>query len=1049
MLELSSGGEYMEIKPESEAWFAWLDSAFSFVFDDPIGRFTARKKRRRSRAYWYAFRRRDGQFHEIYLGKAGNVTLGRLRAVAVRLNSLTRQRPRTRTATTAGAQAAQEVGASLSVARASWASLGAPPVRTPLVHTRAVDQLQRAMTSALTIVSGPVGYGKTTLLAQWIATSSLPAAWVTLDESDNDPARFWGHVAAAIAQVMPGLQKTVAKGGGATYPAILDLLGKIPFPLALALDDYHEIGSDNAVIHRAVTKLIEHLPPNVHLVLASRTIPPLPIANLRAQHRLIELHAADLLFTLEETRLFLKNLMHLNLSDEEVAILHERTEGWVAGLQFAALSLREQTDSRSWIAEFGGENRHIFDYLIEQVVNRLPADAQAFVLQTAILDRLSGPLADAVTQSGSGQAMLEELERANLFLAPLDDRREWYRFHHLFRDVLRRYVQQTQRGALRERCVRASEWCEANGLTLDAIDYAYAANEPQRAARLLAAYAPIAFAKGDVVALLDRLERLPGAILRARPRLCVAHAYALYVSGERTRWLRCVRDAEESLARTAHLFDAAELAILEGELLALRGIARYQLGEGAPRELIAWFQRALGALPLTHAFRPIITLYIGICQLADGDARAASRTLDVLVRASEARADVFYFCVSMLYLSLALLLQGRLDDTLDLCTRAERYLAGYDDADLEARVHMIRAKVYYERNEQARALECLRRGISLQYDATPFLSEGYPTLANVYQAQGNFAAAQHIMEQSLAEWAALLSENKTLWVWTGRLIQAHQARVWLLGGNGEAATAWARDLQQGKALQPEGRSGPPSYMQEWEDLVLARAYLAEQRAHDALALLATLRGAAEAQGRVARELEMLILQAVAQEALGDTSSALRSLRSAVELGAHQRFVRTFVDGGPVTHRLLRLLHTQRAQPGAHQLRRRDVAYVENLLAAFAPAGSSDTARSADRSAMRVSSAQIEERPVERRAPKLTPREREVIRLIADGLANADIARALWISPFTAKRHVSNILTALGVRNRTEAVARARELHFLDVESAPGDSETYGSAPEGR
>jgi len=866
-----------------------------------------------------------------------------------------------------------------------------------------------------------------------------------LDVRDNDPAYFRDHLSTAIAQLRASLFEAGHMPDGeagpdllhAMVPAFDDMPAFTPFRTVLVLDDYHEIAKENMVVHDIVANLAEQLPTRTRLVIASRTIPPLLIANLRAQNRLLELHAADLLFTREETGVFLTQRMQLDLTDEEIAILHERTEGWIVGLQLAALSLHEQTDTHQadthrWITTFGGENRYIFDYFIEQVVNRLPADVQSFVLQAALLDRVCASLADAVMRTSSSQAMLEELEQSNLFLTPLDDRREWYCFHHLLSDAVRRYMRQTRQDSASDVYAHASEWCEVNGLMVEAIDYAFAANAPSRAAQLVEAYASTALAKGDVVLLLDRLEQVPEPLAHTRVRLCIAHAYALIVSGEHTRWRQYVRDAEQSLTQSAQLFDAPTLAILNGEILTLRAIESHYSNENNPRELIVAFHRAAAALPLNHVFRPMITLLVGINQVCDGDVRAASRTLHELVSASEARGDVFSLSISMMYLCMTVLLQGRLDAALALCNRVEQYLASYDDKDLKARIHLIRGKVFYERNDLEQALDQLRRGISLRYDPAPFLFGGYTALAYVRLAQGKSVTAHQTVAQGLAEWTSLVAENRAVWAWTGRQIQAHQTRLWLLDDsedNRAAASAWARTLEDGMRNASQGEIAPPTSVQEWELMVLAREYLAEHRAHDAMALLDTLYKPAEAHGRMARVLEILVLQAIAQEALGDRHAALRLLQRAVELAAPQRYVRIFLDGGQPIQQLLGLLRAQRTQSDGSPAERRDTAYLESLLAAFAPTGEDDAdeASNADRSIKRASGSRAMETPPQ----KLTPRQREVIRLVAKGLSNADIARELVIALPTAKRHVSNILAKLQVRNRTEAVARAQELHLLD------------------
>lgn len=1047
ILEPSNGGEHREIPAESDAWFTWLESARTFAFEDPSGRFTARKKRRWGVDYWYAFRRRSGRLYETYLGKARDITLGRLRAVATRLNQLGGRASGAQTELPADMQLEQTVDSSLTKSHPSITKLKAPQVRLPqLVRTAAVDRLALATERPLTLVSAPAGYGKTTLLTQWLATMHLPTTWLSLDERDNDLVRFWTHVSAALEQAIPSLLEGVrppapARGMRSANDILTELiaaLAKAPSPTLLILDNYHELTTDNSSIHDAVAYLVEHLPPQVHLVVASRTIPPLPLAKLRTRHHLLELDTGDLQFTLTETRVFLRRRMKLDLSDEEIAVLHERTEGWITALQLAALALKEQSDTRRWITEFSGENRHIFDYLVEEVVKSMPPQWYTFALQTALLDRLSGPLCDAVTRLSNSQATLEEMERANLFLVPLDDRREWYRFHHLFADVLRRYLRLIRPRLVPLLYARASAWCETHALALEAIDYAFAANEVEmeRVAQLIEGYIPVALASGKIALLRDRLERLPDKLVRERPRLCIAHAYTLFLSGERTVLLRRVHDAEEAVARSQHLYSASDLTILRSEILALRTIAPTLLGAGSPQMLIALFQRALAALPRNHAFRTFITLYIGIHQMLDGDVHTASRTLMGLMRARESQGNSFYVGYIILYLGLVTLLQGRLDDTLELCGRAAQHLATSGDDDLEARIHLIRGKVFYERNELDQALDHLRHGMSLRYDPAAFLIEGFPALAYVHLALGNRDAAHQTIERSHTEWERARAEHRTLWVWTRRQIRAHQARLWLLEGDVAAASAWAHELERISAAAPASKSAPPTYVREWEEIVLARAYLAERRTSDALALLDALSETANAGKRVARLLEILVLRAVAHDSLGDTSTALSVLQQAVELGAPQRFVRVFVEGGTTIGRLLLVLQANLTRPSTSARPRRDVR-IQHYLKSIADAFASAEQHGGYSRRRHAPAAHGDERAADARATEpeqiLTPREQEVIRLIADGASNNDIARMLVIAQSTAKRHVSNIFAKLKVRSRTQAVARARELGFLTAE----------------
>lgn len=1058
LAEISTDGKHLEIPAESGTWFAWLQTAETFVFDDPSGHFTARKKHRLGGEYWYAFRRYGGRLYETYLGKSRDVTLGRLRKAAAKLNQTAEPSPQTETALPVRARSNPAEGSAQSIAYRSFAYTSAAQSRAQqirvshLVRTRAVERVEQVTTCPLTIVSAPAGYGKSTLVAQWVTLSHLPAAWLTLDEHDNDPVLFWSHACAVLAQLRPDLFESVRRSARASasqrdhvlLTALIETLAKAPTAIIIVLDDYHEIEPDNVAIHASVAYFIEHLPSHVHVIVASRTIPPLSLAKLRAGQQLLEFYADDLQFTLAETRAFLSGRMHLHLSDGEVTTLQERTEGWIAALQLAALSLQEQPDVATWVAEFNGENRHVFDYLIEEVLNSLAPETQTFVLQMSVLARFSASLCDAVTLSSNGQAMLADLERANLFLVPLDDRREWYRLHQLFADALRRYARMTQPALVPELYHRASYWCESHGMTLDAIDYAFEAGELERAAQLVEGYVPVALAKDYRVVLLERLNRLPDHLVRERPRLCVAHAYTLFMSGgERALMRQRVRDAEESLALTEHRFEPADLAILRGEVLALRTSIRHLLsGEMGPRQLLPLFQQALAALPRHHWLRSFITLFIGMEQFVDGDVRASARTLEALMHASEAQGNAFYVAMSALYLGLALLQQGRLDDALACCSQTKRCLTGNPDADLMARVQMIIGKVCVERNDLARAVDCLGQGISLRYDPAPFFMEAFSALAYAHLALGDRAAAKQTIEQGRAEWMGMQAENMTVWAWTGRQIQAHQARLWLLEGDLEAASTWARSLERDRETATGNESGPPTYVREWEDIVLARVYLGEHRTLDARALLERLGAVAEAEGRKSRLLEILVLQGVTHDALDNTPAAMLALQRAVELAAPQQIVRPFVEGGAVIQRLLMLLraeHTRRsANVHVHARPHRQTAlprYVESLLAAFTlQHRDGDGDGDALKRLVQTGAAYGRDSSLVLLMPTLTPRERQIMRLLANGATNKEIATDLVISEATVKRHVSNILMALDVRNRMQAVARAREFHLLDYES---------------
>ncbi len=920
-----------------------------------------------------------------------------------------------------------------------------------VVRTSALDQLMRATEYSLTVVSAPVGYGKTALLTEAIAALHLPTARLTLDERDNDPLHFWARVATVLRHTTQDpTERAQLPTRGRKYhsandffAALIAALPAIASPVMLVLDDYHRISPDNRDLHEALATLVRRLPSTMHLIVASRTRLPLPLAALRTDHRLLELDATDLRFTLADTRALLRRLFTLDLSDQEIAALHARTEGWVAALRFAAVSLREQADPHQWIAALSDENSHIFDTLFEDVVQRLPSHLHAFMRKIAVLDPLSAALCDAVTKSNTGQAMLEEMERANLFLVPLDDRREWYHLHQLFADVLRRSLRQTQPRRVPELYARASRWCESQGLALDSIDYALAANESvaERTAQLTEAYIPTALARGEIALLRDRLERLPGKLVRERPRLALAHAYTLFLTGKPILMQRRIGEAEQAITRSQHLFAEAELTIFRAEILALRSSVRTMSGESTPHARIASLRLAEAALPRNHEFRTFATLFIGINQLLDDDARAANQTLDKLMHASENHANGFYFGYALLYRGLALLLLGHIDDTLDLCARAAERLAGRGDEVLEAHLDLLRGKALYERGEFQLALGHLQHAASLHHDSATTLSEAFPALARAHLALGNTTAAEQTMERGVTAWEVSLAQHRTVGSWTGRHIRAHQAHLWLSLGEVRAAAAWAREAR--RPYDTTRNDEPPPYILEWEEIVRARLFLAEHRADDALALLDTLGEAAEAGERTTRLLRILVLKALAYDSVDDTPGALAALQRAVELGRPQRFVSIFVEGGPTLKRLLTLMQTAQAPRGRSAESRgsgrphTEVAlqhYMRRLISAFPLVERAESPRYTTQPAGSSASQSSAKLPL----PALTRRQLEVLRLIASGASNLDIAQKLVITPSTAKRHASNIFAAMHVHRRTQAVAQARGLGILD---ADGPNET--------
>ena len=514
-------------------WFAWLETASSFSFVSEEGRFTARREQaghKRGGWYWKAYRKQHGKLSSRYLGKSETITLARLQTVAQALaDALVETAPDTDAdAAVPSAQAAAPGMRSDALTPRLSTKLHRPQPREQLVRRpQLAERLTQGVMGPLTLVSAPAGFGKTTLLAQWLAESGMPAAWLSLEPGDNEPVRFLSYLIAALQTLDPHLGTAALTLLQMPQPAaaetVLTLLtndvgshGHDGGDFALVLDDYHVI--DAKPIDQALTFLVEHLPPHMHLVIATREDPQLPLARLRARGHLTEVRAADLRFTPSEAAEFLNQVMGLSLSAEDIAALEDRTEGWIAGLQLAALSMQGHQDVPGFIRAFAGDHRYIVDYLVEEVLQRQPEPVRSFLLQTSILDRLNGPLCDAVTGQEEGNARLEALERGNFFVVPLDDKRHWYRYHHLFAEVLSAHLLAEQPDQVSTLHRRASEWYEQHGSAADAIRHALAAYDFARAADLVELAVPAMRRSRQEATLLGWLKALPDELVHVQAR---------------------------------------------------------------------------------------------------------------------------------------------------------------------------------------------------------------------------------------------------------------------------------------------------------------------------------------------------------------------------------------------------------------------------------------------------------------------------------------------------------------------------------------------------
>jgi len=887
---------------------------------------------------------------------------------------------------------------------------------------RLAAALDEGLARQLVLVCAPAGSGKTVLLADWAGRDGRLVAWLSLDAADNDPARFWRHVVAALDRVRPGIAERAGSLLGPPAPpsfeglvtALVNELAAQPGEdeVLLVVDDYHLIEAQP--VHASLEFLVEHLPPGLDLVVASRADPPLPLPRLRAGGRLAELRAADLRFTAEEAAALLREATGGELPGEAVAALAARTEGWAAGLQLAALSLRGQADPAGFVAAFGGSHRYVLDYLTEEVLERQGEQLRGFLLETSVLDRLSGALCDAVTGRTDGQAMLEQVERAGLFLVPLDEVRGWWRYHHLFADLLQARLQQERPGRVPALHRNAAAWCEERGLANDAVRHALAAGEPVWAARLMERHFDEQFyLRGEGATVQRWIATLPAELVTSRPRLLLAQALLILAGGRVEAAGPPLDAAERAFTRAADepfestvgveswlLNVPATVTTQRAYLAALRGDA-----EGAA----SFASRALLEIGEDEWMVASIARWnLALAEWLRGRLAEAEGALSSTISEWRAVGERGLAAVMRDHLGQIQRAQGRLDAARGTYQAALAITAPPDGPAMPGAgaAHVGLAEVAYERNEFDTALWHITQGIPLcrQFVYTPPLATGLATLAWIRQVNGDPDGASEAMGQ--AERAAP-GPGVTVLL---NPVPVRRARLQLAQGDLAAAAGWAHQ----RGLGPDDELG---YPREPEYLVLARVLLAQERLSPALALLKRLDVTAAAQGRTGSLIEIRALQALASAAIGDEDAALGCLAGALSLGCPGGYVRVFADEGPPMAALLgRLFAAERAEQAASPSV--PLGYLARVLRAF---GGKEAVETAGRSTAQAVLGLVEQ---------LTARELEVLVLLAAGAPNPRIAAELVVTLDTVKKHVSHLLGKLGAANRTEAVTRARQLGLI-------------------
>ncbi len=874
-----------------------------------------------------------------------------------------------------------------------------PPARQNLVsRPRLIDKVTCGLQRPLLLISAPAGYGKTTLMSEWRAGAGYhySTTWLSLDSDDNDPALFLAYIIAALATLKPGsgeialgwLQSSPPLSTQVILTSLINELAEIDKSFTLVLDDYHVI--INHPIHEAVTYLLDHMPSQMHLVILTRADPPLPLSRLRSRNQLVEIRATDLRFTSEEVTEFLKQIMGLSITTDQVNALETRTEGWVTGLQLAALSMQGRDDIQNFISAFTGSHHYIVDYLVDEVLNNQPESVQEFLLRTSILDRLTAPLCDALTGRSDGQVMLEILEHSNLFLVPLDDEQRWYRYHHLFLDVLRKQLVQIYPEVIPELHHQALDWCEQNGLIDQAVEHAFAIKDYHEVVRLFRQY----FYQTLSIKYHSQVRRwvksIPDSVVRNDPWMCVVYAWGLWGQGDT---------------------DGAEDYLNSGQ----QALDRWKTTDLMPKG-----DREYDALPSE------IPVFRGLISISKGNfERAYELTIQALTLAPEAE----YTIRGIVYLNLYFVYRewGEVDKTIDACTRAIPLTkAGGTQGPIIDTLDNL-GLMYTLQGQLNRAFKIYQENIDFAKNEwpqdTPRSSMFYIHLADIYYEWNDLDQAEHLAKEALK-----LSEPVFRW---GRIY----ARIFLAKlERARMNSSKAHQLSEEAGILLRQNKGPlyerelefylarinaelgkideiaqwiqevafeigdhPGYNQLYSANQFALILAVLDKQDDLLALLSYTEAANTNQGYRYWQIQSLILQATMWQKKQDTSRALTCLEKALSLAEQEGYVRVFLDAGEAMIVLLQLA----AKKGVH------LDYVRKLLFA----------------GKRTTLAQPLIEP-------LSERELEVLRLVTDGKSNQQIAKSLFIATGTVKKHLHNIFGKLEVQSRTQCIARARELSLI-------------------
>jgi LuxR family maltose regulon positive regulatory protein len=883
-----------------------------------------------------------------------------------------------------------------------------PQVNANLVaRPRLVQQLEQGLTRRLTLISASAGYGKTTLLSEWHKTRpEIPVAWLSLDESDKDPARFLTYVLAALKTVLTDLNLDFQEKLFSPQPqdlklALTNLINALsnsltnqkPGSLVLVLEDYHAVESES--INSAVSFLLNHMPPQLHLVITTRTDPALPLHRLLAQDQVLRIGMGDLRFNLEETAIFMRLAAGQELKAEELAQLTERTEGWGVGLRLAALSLKDRPDVKSFFKGFSGNNRVVLGYLAEEVLNLLPENIRAFLLETAIFERFNARLVEAVSGIKQAEQMLAYLQEANLFLFALDETGEWYRYHRLFAEFLLHRLQQEQPERLPELQRRAGQWFEREKLSAEAINHYLAAQEYERAVRLIEDVAWGMITRGEVTTMAGWMKQLPSEIFESRPALCLYYAWKLYLKRQYEQYEPYLQTAEDA-------WRVENNAVGLGRVYYLRSSFAQSMGNY--EAAIAYAEQALAVLPENDlANRGNANNALGWACLMNGDGARCYQVLAegrLQCRKSNNLLGEFYCLYGM---GDALEMQGRFKEAEPLYVEALRLLS--DQPEFVAMIEIRLGQLYMEWNQLERASRCLHHLESFDEQGVDLtaLPGGYMFMAEMSWVRGDYTRAFEKLERA-AELA-----KRAQFSFAVDQIGAYEGWLWLNLGDHVQMQKWCNE--QFPDLSAVFQK-PLNYQEEAKNLTLAAILLAQGQVKEALEFLHRMEDLAQGQGRTTNLMQVLTVLSLAQAANADLNSAIATLAKVLEIAERENFRRLFINRNQPMRTLL-----QAAMPKLP----RYASYIRGLLDEM---GSPQNA---------ITEADPVSSPFKPALPgeNLTDRELEVLRLINNGASNQKIAEALVVAVSTVKKHLSHIFDKLEVTNRTEALARARELGLLN------------------